>query len=285
MDHMNLFLPFANKDPLHEDVLTRNFLFMIKAVPVVREMVVNLILSRTKHIDVDVFARIPNEFKIKDVFTQVYSGNQIFSRIGDSVVLSTLISNDAFESERQVEGSERHARYDGVLVCDPNLWIVIENKPSVENVWEGQLDPNLKGVGRKENLIRKPCCLSWHDVISGLNGLLERNGLSETEKILIDDFLMYIDETYNWLNPFDRLDQCKDIVSLIDKRCRRIMEEIWHQQVQYHKGWKWYIQSSNPMIKELRSYTSDKAEFIHVISPTSDKWCGCLNFIHDGFSK
>ena len=274
MDHLNLFLPFENKNAGHEDVLTRNFLFLIKAVPAVRRMVSNLILVKTKACGNHAFDLLPATFEIKEVYTQVDSGNGIFNRLGDSVILSSLISDDTFEQDCRVEFSDRHARYDGILVCDPKLWIVIENKPYVEDVWKGQLNLNLEGNGKNEKLIRRPCCLSWRDIVSGLNRLLVQSGLNGTEKMLLDDFLMYIDEEYPALNPFDRLDMCKNVVSLMDKRCRGIMEELWHKKTQYHKGWKWYIPSNNPMIKEiaLASVSED------------NEWCVRL-FMHFGVTQ
>ena len=249
MNHLNLFLPFENKRDSHEDVLTRNFLFMLRAVPAARKMFADIIHAKVR--GVADFDKLPGKFEIKEAYTQVDSGNNMFARVGDSVILSALISDDVLDSKCRVEYSDRHARYDGVLVCDPNLWIIIENKPSVGNVWEGQLNLNLQGNGRKENLIRMPCCLSWRDVVSGFNRLLAQDNLNELEKMLVDDFLMYIDEKYVELNPFDRLDLCKGAASLIEKRCIRIVEEIWNQKAQYHRSWKWYVPLTNPMINEI----------------------------------
>ena len=274
MDYLNLFLSFANKDASHEDVLTRNFLFMIKAVPTVHRMFACLIQAKTKACGEYAFDLLPATFEIKEVYTQVDSGNSMFNRVGDRVILSALISDDIFEQNYRVGFSDRHARYDGVLVCDPNLWIIIENKPSAGNVWEGQLNLNLEGNGKKENLIRRPCCLSWRDIVSGFNRLLAQEGLAETEEVLIDDFLTYIDEAFPALNPFDRLDMCKDVVPLMDKRCRRIMEEIWHQKTLHHKGWKWHISSNNPMIKEIALASESKG----------NEWCVRL-YMHFGVTQ
>ena len=249
MDHLNLFLPFENKDASHEDVLTRNFLFMLKAVPAARRMFADII--HAKVCGVAGFDKLPEKFEIKEAYTQVDSGNNMFARVGDSVILSALISDDVFDSKCRIEYSDRHARYDGVLVCDPNLWIIIENKPSVRNVWEGQLNLNLEGNGRKENLIRMPCRLSWRNVVSGFNRLIVQGNLNELEKMLVDDFLMYINEKYIWLNPFDRLDLCKDDPSLVDKRCRSVLGEIGVGEIKYHRGWGYYLSCKNPMIKMI----------------------------------
>ena len=251
MDHLNLFLPFENKDAGHEDVLTRNFLFMVKTVPAVRRMFSSLIISKTKHLNAFVFGSIPETFEIKEAYTQVDYRNQLFDQICDSIVLSTLISDDTLDTQHQVCTSDRHARYDGVLVCEPNLLIVTENKPFVGNVWDEQLDLNFSGDGHVKELIRRPCCLSWRDIVSGLNTLLVQSSLTETEKILLDDFLMYIDEKFVGLNPFDRLDLCKNTSSLIDKRCCSVLKEIGTGAIKYHRGWGYYMSCDNPMIKMI----------------------------------
>ena len=105
--------------------------------------------------------------EIKEAYTQVDYRNQLFDQICDSIVLSTLISDDTLDTQHQVCTSDRHARYDGVLVCEPNLLIVIENKPFVGNVWDEQLDLNFSGDGHVKELIRRPCCLSWRRLPHG----------------------------------------------------------------------------------------------------------------------
>ena len=251
MNHLNLFLPFENKDGNHEDVLTRNFLFMIRSVPAVRKMFSSLILTKTKHLDALTFDSIPESFEIKEAYTQVDYRNQLFNQMNGSIILSALISDDALDTEHQIKASARHARYDGVLICEPNLWVIIENKPFVGNVWEEQLDLNLSGIDHMINLVRRPCCLSWRDIVAGFNGLLLQDTLNETEKVLVEDFLLYIDEKFVGLNPFDRLDLCKDTASLIDKRCCSILKEIGAGEIKYHRGWGYYMSCNNPMIKMI----------------------------------
>lgn len=251
MDHMNVFLPFENKPLGHEDTLTRNFLFLIKAAPAVRRCFGDLILKNTKSQDPSAFEKVPDKISIKSAYTQVDYRNPLFETLGNGIVLSLLISDDAFEGKHRVEYSDREARYDGVLTCDSDFWIIIENKPFVGNVWNEQLNLNLQGRGKKENLIREPCTLSWRQIVSMLKELLAGCPLHETERVLIVDFLMYVNEAYVWLNPFDRLDLCQNDTSLINRRCCAILESIGKRQTEYHKGWGWYISTNNPMIKMI----------------------------------
>ena len=241
MDRLNFFNPFKDKEITHEDVLTRNFLILLKNIPAVQIAFLELIKSKTKISDFESIAM--GQLSVSEIYTQVTSGN-LLTGIQDHKILSIIISDDSYLNSHTVQESDRNARYDGVMICDPSWVFIIENKPYVGNVWEGQLDPN-KEDANGNYIIQEPCCLSWRDIIIILTSLLEHNISSIIEKTIVDDFLEYINETYSWLNPYSRLGLCKGNKLLIDKRCGDILKECFPQkELKYHKGWKHYIDTS-----------------------------------------
>lgn len=241
MERLNFFNPFKDKEITHEDVLTRNFLLLLKNIPAVQIAFFELIKNKLPTIGLESIAM--GQLSVSEIYTQVTSGN-FLSGIQDHKILSIIISNDTYSSNHIVKESERNARYDGVVLCDPSWVLIIENKPYVGNVWEGQLDPN-KDDANDNQLLPDPCCLSWREIIVVLNSVLEHNLSSVIEKTIVDDFLEYIDETYSWLNPYSRLGLCKGNKLLIDKRCGEVLKECFPQKdLKYHKGWKHYVDTS-----------------------------------------
>jgi len=249
MNHLNIFNYYKSKDERHEDVLTRNFLVLVKNLPTVQTGFFEMIRSNMQEIGVnDIPSAALGELSGEKFFTQMSSGDKELNDLSEKNVLSIIISDEAAPVNTCVIGSDRRARYDGVIFCNPAWVFIIENKPSVYNVRHEQLNPNLKNIDGA-NLIDKPCCLSWREIITLLNNLMMNYSFAHIEKTILDDFLTYIDNYYSWLNPYDSFGICKDSEYLINKRCYAIMEKFG--TVQHHKGWKDYFESNNRTIKQI----------------------------------
>lgn len=173
MDRLNVFNPYKDKNDEHEDVLTRNFLILVKNIPSVQIAFFELVRAAMNTVEIESLAL--GEIEITEVRTQVKSGTYL-ANLQDYRVVSVLISDDKFDANHSVKASDRKAVYDGVICCDPSWVFVIENKPYVGNVWEGQLDPNSDDV-KNNDLITEPCFLSWREIIKILNQIIDRLSL------------------------------------------------------------------------------------------------------------
>ena len=256
MNRLNIFNPYKDKEINHEDVLTRNFLILVKNIPCVQTAFFELIKSKMPQIDLE--SRALGELSVTEVYTQINS-NGLLKGINDCKILSIIISDDELNKDHVVQESSRNARYDGVIICDPSWLFIIENKPDVNNVWLGQLNPNDEDAKGNE-LISDPCRLSWRNIIYIFNLLLEDNQLSYSERILIEDFLEYVNEEYSWLNPYSNLSLCRNSKWLMDKRCGDILTKVFNsKELKYHKGWKYYIDSSDidGIVREIALDYSD----------------------------
>lgn len=240
MDRLNIFNPYRNKEDEHEDVLTRNFLVLLKNIPAVQIAFFEMIKEKVGD---DIEKMSFGKLSVNEVYTQVSSGGRL-KNIQDNNILSVYISDDELETKHKVEKSKRKARYDGVIMCEPSWVFIIENKPYVGNAWENQLDPNVDDANGN-NIIAKPCCLSWREIIDVLSSIVNNNLSSFLEKTIIDDFLTYIDESYKWLNPYNKLGLCKRNKWLIDKRCANILKECLEREIKYHRGWKYCVDISD----------------------------------------
>jgi hypothetical protein len=250
MNHLNIFNPFKNKPNYHEDELTRAFLILIKNIPLVQAVFIEMV--RSEMINQKCEQIIPHllekESLIESVETQVTNNNDLFKTILGRRVVSIVISDDKLYDDIKIESSERGARYDGLILYQPSWILIIENKPSIENIWIEQLKPN---VSDEFEIEEKPISLSWRNIVEALSSLIERNMVHGADKILIDDFLEFVDNEYPRLNPYTHFSVCKDNEYLLTKRCIAIMEQIGLGKVEYHRGWKHYIAYETDAIKKI----------------------------------
>ncbi|MEO2075905.1 MAG: hypothetical protein ABGX20_11085 [Bacillus sp. (in: firmicutes)] len=254
MDHLNLFNAYKNKSNYHEDELTRSFLILLKNIPMVQIMFFEMI--RKEMVDCNLHSITAGELGVEEVYTQLSNTNSIFSSnmVEGRTLVSIIISDDKFESIVKVKNDSRQARYDGVVLCNPSWLFIIENKPSRENIWTGQLNPNISAEA-DITIIEKPCCLSWRNIISGLNSLIQNKMVSGLEGVMVDNFIEYVDHEYSWINPYTTFGVCKDNTYLLNKRCISAMANYKihgaNTEVKYHRGWKYFIESGKKTIKQI----------------------------------
>lgn len=250
MDHLNIFNPFKSKANYHEDELTRVFLILLKNVNIVQAFFIEMI--REEMLRQGCLQIIPSLLDksslIESVQTQITDKNELFKAAVGRRLVSIIISDEKLFKEVRIENCDRNARYDGVILYHPGWVLVIENKPSVENIWVGQLNPNVSDDIEIED---KPISLSWRKIIEGFSSLIERNLVQGIEKHLTDDFLEFIDHQYPQLNPYTNFSICKNNEYLIIRRCIAVMENSDLGKVEYHRGWKYHIVLDMEAVKQI----------------------------------
>jgi hypothetical protein len=87
-------------------------------------------------------------------------------------------------------------------VFGANLTIIIENKPRSGNVWFGQLNPSRENLADETKVYCNAAHLEWKEIIRQLNHLLNIPTISGYEKMMIEDFLSFIDQKISIPQPF-----------------------------------------------------------------------------------
>ena len=114
----------------------------------------------------------------------------------------------------------------------------MENKPSVKNIWNGQLRVNIpEGVEHDPRI----ACVRWRDVMSAFTNLLTNGLVRGSEQLLMEDFLGFVERNFPQLQPFTQLGVCGGDKARLERRCRAILEAVAPGIVHYHRGWGWYI--------------------------------------------
>ncbi|KXX70864.1 hypothetical protein [Flammeovirga sp. SJP92] len=250
MDRLNYFNPYQSKGINHEDQLTRAYLVLLKysghAFSTFFEY------CRINHCtseDEKSISLIENLEYGWDIQTQKSNPD-----ISTSTLLSILITDSQSAlRDKDIKSSERNAIYDGIITFGSNLTLIIENKPRSKNVWFDQLNPSRQNLSEETSVYTNPSILEWKEIIKQLNYLLSIPTLSGNEKIMIEDFLSFIDTNFPYLNPYDKFHQCKGNKELINRRIKNVLESIVHDEsmIEYHRGWGFYIKSKYNEIKKI----------------------------------
>jgi hypothetical protein len=249
MERLNYFNSYSSDN---ENQLTRAYLVLLKhsfhAFSVFFDYV------RSKHEIVVERAETPillNSLLEQGWEIDTQKGNPI---IGTNWLLSVLITDAAIKSNNEeISASDRNAIYDGIIGFGANLTIIIENKPRSGNVWFGQLNPSRENLADETKVYCNAAHLEWKEIIRQLNHLLNIPTISGYEKMMIEDFLSFIDQKFPYLNPFDSFHLCKGYPELIYRRIQNLFKSIVLKEeiVKYHHGWGFYIETPYKEIKEI----------------------------------
>jgi hypothetical protein len=82
--------------------------------------------------------------------------------------------------------------------------------------------------------------LRWRNVVERLTALIAANVVHGAERMIVDDFLQFVDEEFPYLNPYDTFGQCKNSASLLERRCRSILEAVAPGRVEWQPKWGTY---------------------------------------------
>ncbi len=252
MSHMNYFEPFQSKSIKHEDQLTRAFLVVLRyspsAILMFYDRVQQSIIKNAKKKKVNI--NTISSVDMSDIYIETQKSK--IDNITSNKILSVLITDEEFEVINKIEPSSRGARYDGIITFGNDITFLIENKPNSYDIWEEQLHPNLSGLSENCELIEVPGVVEWKEIIKNLNQILLINSVSGAEKLLINDFLEYINDNYGFLNPYDNFILCKNNIELIQKRLRKILKQIVSNEdyISYQVLWQNYI--INTGLSELK---------------------------------
>lgn len=245
MDRLNCFAHYQSKRETHEDALTRAYLVLLRLVPEAHRQFLEMVGT----------ARQLRHPALPDPRSPACDAATIQTQAGSlphpvARVLSILLTDAHFAHAIQVGPSNRKPRYDGLLVYGSEWAFTIENKPHHEHASVKQLCPNVEGWGNTE-VEGVAVVLEWKAIIRGLGDLLNRDDLPATARGMVQDFLDYVLESFEFLNPYDNLALCRGSRYLANRRCIEIMEEITPGRVGYHRGWKHFMRFDGAPAKQV----------------------------------
>jgi hypothetical protein len=231
-DHLNLYSPYQRKNAGHEDALTRAFLIVLRGVPVAHAAWLHLVDQAHR---ANQGGGVPQLHSLPT--PRVYMQT---AQVPDGVkkVISLVQTDEEVFRESDAMSSDRRQVLDGVVGYN-ELAIVIENKPSHRDIWEGQLDVNVPTGVEHDSRI---ATVTWESIVTAWGRLLEAGHLGIAEALLLGDFLDYVEEHFPRLRPYSKVGLCGTDNWRLTRRCKAILTAIGGEKhVAYHRGWGWYL--------------------------------------------
>ena len=234
MDKLNVFEGKPGYLPGKENRLTWALMNLIRLSPIVCAAFLDLVREKRP---------IPGLTTLKEreciVETQI---GKLEAKEGRLVAIG--ITREGRKVDTEIQPEERRARYDGVVTFigpegrrheHESLTLTIESKLGPE-VGAWQLNPSKESMREEQQfeIDPEPVILAWREILKVLTDLELRGLLSPTEKILIRDFVDYVDTHHPELNPFDNFSVCRSDLQLLNRRCEAILRiidpnEEWHR--------------------------------------------------------
>jgi hypothetical protein len=252
MERLNYFKPFQSLKPNHEDQLTRAFLVVLRHVPLALSAFIDLVRESMEKNEggetlppLSALANTTLEMR-----TQVSS---ITDKTGNLV--SIVMTDEEWKPspEFKVEHDDRTPRYDGVISLDPDWILVIENKPYHGDIWEEQLNPNLAGAS-EITVVDDHVVIIWREVITRLTSICERDLVSGAERLIVDEFLEFVEDQFGSLNPYSKLSLCKDHDYRLRNRCEVILAQLSGSSVHNRAGFKDFIRAESHAFSDIYLY-------------------------------
>ena len=270
MDKLNVFEGKPGYHPGTENRLTWALMGLIRLSPIVCAAFLDLIREKQER-PISGFTILRERECI--VHTQV---GTLLAKEGRLVAIG--ITKEGREVDTEIHPEDRDAIYDGVVTFIVpegrrhelnSLILTIESKlgPEVE-AW--QLNPSEESLGEEHQIDVDPqaVILKWRDILSTLTDLELRGLISPTEKILIRDFIDYVDKHHPQLNPFDHFSVCRNDLLLLNRRCEAILRKIDPNQA-------WH--GSSPIISVDKAYAFKQIWLMAEEQDGRDSWQITLN--------
>jgi hypothetical protein len=238
---LNFFEPYERLPAGHENQLTRALLVVLRYCPMAHQAWISRVDRGMGQSLIDRGMRLHElpspTFRTQD--TSVLGKG--FRKPTDETLnesikgISVLCAADAPEGSTATVGcSERGMVLDAIVRYDNDLVIVMESK------LDGPGDPRqaeeINLHGQPVHFDPKVCRISWRDVLSDFDALAddERAVTAGAERIILRDFLEFVDRNFPRLGPFNTLQSCAGEPSRIMRRLRTIMgEEIAGEAVSF----------------------------------------------------
>ena len=253
MSSLNYFFPSNQAKSTHENPLTRAFLTLLRLSPSCRERFYDQVQTTSQPlIGSEDFPRL---YQLNDSYAD--AGYQVskLDEFPSNFYVSLLITDNVSKLERhKVENREQEkVHLDGVIRFGEAVTLVIENKPKSTDVHFDQLDLKLKEIP-DQKYGEYVVAIEWPNIFRWMGNLLKLRSTTESEALLIKDFLEFVRHSHKHLQPFDRLSLCDENRELIESRCQQLLEEIALKPefVKEHHGWAWIIATNDPKsVKEI----------------------------------
>jgi hypothetical protein len=180
--------------------------------------------------------------------------------------ISVWLAPDAKQVSATLETSDRHQVLDAIVTYGSELVVVVENKISWCDPTEQPYRINLHGSPVKFE--DQPRSVPWQDVLAMLSDLVERDLVAGAERLVIGDFLDFVETHFSNIGPYSALSRCGTNAFRLERRLDAVQELAVGIKEGKGQGWRelagtpkvfmaWLGYTSDVSVVSLRMYPAD----------------------------
>jgi hypothetical protein len=217
-DHLNFFEPYEKLPPGNENQLTRALLVVLRYCPIAHQAWLSLIDPGKQLLNLPHPTFSTQRAQILQESPDKPTDDPISG-------ISVICAADAPGVASEVVASDRGMVLDGIVRYEDDLVIVLESKlDGPVTSWQAA---NINLHGQPVCFEPKVRAISWRQILSAFDALAnEERGLTAgAERIMLQDFLAFVDRNFPRLGPFNSLRSCAGDSSRVLRRLRAIIDE------------------------------------------------------------
>jgi hypothetical protein len=212
-DRLNFFQPYERKAAGHEDQLTRALLIVLRLCPMAHAAWLRLVDPK---LDI---GSIPSATFV----TQKREIPLPLDEESEPWLISVFLAPERPETPGVVEESDRSQVLDAIIDYNGSPVVVVENKIVVDSDFQA-LNVNTGERIRIED-DQEVVVVRWRDLIETFSNLLEKDLVGGGERVLLQDFLDYVEDNFEDLGPFRQLSLCNGAPIRVNRRLRLVLQE------------------------------------------------------------
>lgn len=290
-DRLNFFEPWERLPAYHENQLTRALLVVLRYSPIAHQAWLSLVdrsLPPLHSLDRPTF-----ETQRGTILRSEDQPTTNEPMRGISVLCS---ADNPSETSGATLESDRGQVLDGIVRYGDEIVVVLESK--LDGPANDRQACNINLHGQPIQFDRPIRRISWRDVLASFTDLAsEKRGLiSGAERMVLNDFLDFVNKNFPRLGPFNTIGRCEAEPSRVTRRLDAILSEVLRSDSKTLPGTHTsvitaYLEYEDRKVK-LRMYPADTLEQARVFynQPSAieqililkNEWAICPNF-HFGF--
>ena len=219
-DRLNFFEPWEGIPANHENQLTRALLVVLRYCPIAHQAWLLLVDPRRTLLSLPHPTFDTQRAKILSNERQPEIGEPIK---GISVFCE---ADNPSGTPGEIQESDRGQILDGIIRYGDDVVVVLESK--IGGLNDDRQAKNINLYGQPVDFdgpIRK---ISWRNVLASFTDLAqeERGLISGAERILVTDFLDFVDTNFPKLGPFNTLERCAGEPFRVQRRLGAILRDV-----------------------------------------------------------
>ena len=247
---LNCFSPYEKSAAWHENQLTRALLVVLRYSPICHQAWLQLVAPDRNLYDLPTAAFATQRQRVLLSDVDIPDGDAVPG-------ISVWLAPAETKITEFIENSDRQQILDGIVTYGSSLVVVIENKITASAVTEQPHKINLHGASVVFEKTPRP--VTWQQLLGILSDVLERELISGSERLLVSDFLEFVEQHFPEIGPYSTLRRCGDNRFRIERRLDLIQGKALKTDSGKRQGWR-DILGTNKIFMAYLGLTNDGAE-------------------------